>query len=43
VRGYYSYEEGHRPQWEGEADFAGAIVPPQFWPETSIGTASASP
>jgi cation diffusion facilitator CzcD-associated flavoprotein CzcO len=31
--GYYSYEEGHRPQWEGEADFAGAIVHPQFWPE----------
>ncbi|HZG46170.1 MAG TPA: NAD(P)/FAD-dependent oxidoreductase [Allosphingosinicella sp.] len=31
--GYYSYEEGHRPQWEGEAEFAGTIVHPQFWPE----------
>jgi cation diffusion facilitator CzcD-associated flavoprotein CzcO len=31
--GYYSYEEGHRPQWEGEADFTGTIVHPQFWPE----------
>jgi cation diffusion facilitator CzcD-associated flavoprotein CzcO len=31
--GYYSYEEAHRPQWEGEADFAGTIVHPQFWPE----------
>jgi cation diffusion facilitator CzcD-associated flavoprotein CzcO len=31
--GYYSYEEGHRPHWEGEADFAGTIVHPQFWPE----------
>ncbi|GGI78373.1 cyclohexanone monooxygenase [Polymorphobacter multimanifer] len=31
--GYYSYSEGYRPTWEGEADFAGAIVHPQFWPE----------
>ncbi len=31
--GYYSYAEGHRPTWEGEADFAGRIVHPQFWPE----------
>ncbi|NBO42400.1 MAG: NAD(P)/FAD-dependent oxidoreductase, partial [Betaproteobacteria bacterium] len=31
--GYYSYAEGHRPQWEGEADFQGDIVHPQFWPE----------
>jgi cation diffusion facilitator CzcD-associated flavoprotein CzcO len=31
--GYYSYEEGHRPRWEGEADFAGPIVHPQFWPQ----------
>jgi len=31
--GYYSYAEGHRPHWEGERDFAGQIVHPQFWPE----------
>ena len=31
--GYYSYAEGHRPNWEGEAEFAGQIVHPQFWPE----------
>ena len=31
--GYYSYAEGHRPQWEGEADFRGDIIHPQFWPE----------
>lgn len=31
--GYYSYDEGHRPQFVGEEDFAGEIVHPQFWPE----------
>ena len=31
--GYYSYDEGHRPRWEGEDSFAGRIVHPQFWPE----------
>lgn len=31
--GYYAYAEGHRPRWEGEAQFAGQIVHPQFWPE----------
>jgi cyclohexanone monooxygenase len=31
--GYYSYEQAYRPSFEGEADFAGAIVHPQFWPE----------
>jgi monooxygenase len=31
--GYYSYDEGHRPTWEGEGDFRGSIVHPQFWPE----------
>ena len=30
--GYYSYDEGHRPAWPGEADFAGQFVHPQFWP-----------
>ncbi|KAB7648421.1 flavin-containing monooxygenase [Polymorphobacter fuscus] len=32
--GYYSYDEGHKPDWPGEADFQGQIVHPQFWPET---------
>jgi cation diffusion facilitator CzcD-associated flavoprotein CzcO len=31
--GYYSYSEGHRPRWEGEDEFEGTIVHPQFWPE----------
>ena len=31
--GYYDYAQGYRPEWEGEADFAGRIVHPQFWPE----------
>jgi cation diffusion facilitator CzcD-associated flavoprotein CzcO len=31
--GYYNYDAGHRPQWDGEADFHGQIVHPQFWPE----------
>ncbi len=31
--GYYSYAEGHRPSWAGEADFQGQIIHPQFWPE----------
>jgi len=31
--GYYSYTEAYRPHFEGEADFRGQIVHPQFWPE----------
>jgi cation diffusion facilitator CzcD-associated flavoprotein CzcO len=31
--GYYDYGAGHRPAFEGEADFAGRIVHPQFWPQ----------
>ncbi|MEJ2584820.1 MAG: NAD(P)/FAD-dependent oxidoreductase [Robiginitalea sp.] len=31
--GYYSYEEGYRPGFEGEASFEGRIIHPQFWPE----------
>ena len=31
--GYYDYAEGHRPRWEGESDFSGRIVHPQFWPD----------
>lgn len=31
--GYYSYSEGYQPHWDGEAEFAGKIVHPQFWPQ----------
>ncbi|MGF0319145.1 flavin-containing monooxygenase [Nocardia fluminea] len=31
--GYYSYEQAHTPYFDGQEDFAGQIVHPQFWPE----------
>ena len=31
--GYYRYDRGYRPEFAGEADFAGRVVSPQFWPE----------
>ena len=31
--GYYDYEKPFRPVWDGEADFEGTVVHPQFWPE----------
>src|SRR5205809_3081269 len=31
--GYYKYEEGYAPEFQGTADFAGRIVHPQKWPE----------
>jgi cation diffusion facilitator CzcD-associated flavoprotein CzcO len=31
--GYYRYDKGHEPQWEGLDDFEGQIVHPQHWPE----------
>lgn len=31
--GYYSYDEGHRPDFPNEDAFQGQIVHPQFWPE----------
>ncbi len=31
--GYYSYDEGYRPEFDGEADYTGRIVHPQFWPD----------
>jgi monooxygenase len=31
--GYYDYDEGYLPDFEGMADFRGKIVHPQFWPE----------
>ena len=31
--GYYSYAKGHQPRFEGQDQFKGDIVNPQFWPE----------
>ena len=31
--GYYDYDEGFTPEFEGREDFAGQIIHPQFWPE----------
>ena len=31
--GYYSYGEGHSPEFAGAADFKGRIVHPQHWPD----------
>jgi cation diffusion facilitator CzcD-associated flavoprotein CzcO len=31
--GYYRYDEGFTPNWEGTERFRGAIVHPQHWPE----------
>ncbi|WP_310963308.1 flavin-containing monooxygenase [Nocardioides terrisoli] len=31
--GYYSYDEGHTPDFAGVEDFRGQLVHPQFWPE----------
>ena len=31
--GYYRYDEGFRPHFEGEETFTGEIIHPQFWPE----------
>ena len=31
--GYYSYENGYTPEFEGRERFQGTIVHPQFWPE----------
>ncbi len=30
--GYYRYDEGHRPHWDGEDRFGGSVVHPQHWP-----------
>jgi cation diffusion facilitator CzcD-associated flavoprotein CzcO len=30
--GYYSYDEAYRPRFDGEENFGGRIVQPQFWP-----------
>src|SRR3954468_25049003 len=31
--GYYRYDEGYRPRFDGEERFAGELVHPQHWPE----------
>jgi monooxygenase len=31
--GYYDYERGHTPRFEGTEDFQGRIVHPQHWPQ----------
>ena len=31
--GYYNFDQGYRPHFEGEESFRGNIVHPQFWPE----------
>ncbi|MGW4350631.1 flavin-containing monooxygenase [Nocardia sp. NPDC004582] len=31
--GYYRYDEGYTPSFEGREDFTGDILHPQFWPE----------
>jgi monooxygenase len=31
--GYYNYDEGFSPRFEGSEDFEGTIVHPQHWPE----------
>jgi cation diffusion facilitator CzcD-associated flavoprotein CzcO len=31
--GYYNYENGYTPEWEGTESFTGRIVHPQHWPE----------
>ena len=31
--GYYNYEEGFLPKWEGTDSFKGQIIHPQHWPE----------
>jgi len=30
--GYYRYEQGHRPHFDGEEHYAGRLVHPQHWP-----------
>ncbi len=30
--GYYSYEEGYRPRFNGEESYEGLLIHPQFWP-----------
>lgn len=36
--GYYNYDAGYRPAFDGEADFGGEVIHPQFWPEDFDGS-----
>jgi monooxygenase len=36
--GYYRYDEGFRPHFEGEEQFTGELIHPQHWPEDFDGT-----
>ena len=31
--GYYNYDEGYKPDFPGESEFAGQVIHPQFWPD----------
>ena len=31
--GYYSYDQGYEPNFEGKASFSGKWIHPQFWPQ----------
>lgn len=31
--GYYNFDQGYRPKFDGEENFKGDIIHPQFWPE----------
>ena len=31
--GYYNYEAGYTPDWQGMSDYAGTIIHPQNWPQ----------
>mgnify|MGYP001169108642 FL=1 len=31
--GYYSYEQGYLPEFDGSENFKGQVIHPQFWPE----------
>ncbi|MEV8017001.1 NAD(P)/FAD-dependent oxidoreductase [Streptomyces sp. NPDC086554] len=31
--GYYNYDQGHTPEFEGVDSFSGTVVHPQFWPD----------
>ncbi|QHS08814.1 NAD(P)/FAD-dependent oxidoreductase [Sinimarinibacterium sp. NLF-5-8] len=33
AQGYYNYDHGYRPHFEGEENFKGQIIHPQQWPE----------
>ena len=32
--GYYSYEQGYEPEFEGKSNFRGEWIHPQFWPDS---------